>query len=177
MRTRVAKRYALALLGLAADHKQIEEWGAELERLARIVDAPEVLSQIASPELLKAARIEVVSKIVERLGLSFPVRSFAVVLARHGRIDQTAAAAEAYQALMDEKLGRARARLTFATKPEAAEVARVIEGLERMSGKKILPTVEVDGNLLGGVVAQLQGKTYDASLANRLYDAQRRMSV
>lgn len=176
MTTRVAKRYALALLGLAADQNQIEEWGAQLAQFARIIDAPEVLDLIASPELPATARIEAVAKIVERLGLSFPVRSFAVVLARHGRIDQAAAASDAYQVLMDEKLGRARATLSFAAKPNDAEVARVVEGLERMSGKKIIATVELDRSLLGGVVAQLEGKTYDASLKNRLDDAERQMS-
>ena len=176
MTTRVARRYALALLGLAADQNQIEEWGAELARFARIIDAPEVLHVIASPELPATARVEAVAKIVERLQLSFPVRSFAVVLARHGRIDQAAAASAAYQVLMDQKLGRARAALSFAWKPDDAAVARVVQGLERMSGKKIIATVEVDPSLLGGLVARLEGKTYDASLKNRLDDAQRQMS-
>ena len=176
MTTKVARRYALALLGLAADQNQIEEWGAELARFARIIDAPEVLRVVASPELPATARVDAVAKIVERLQLSFPVRSFAVVLARHGRIDQAAAASDAYQVLMDQKLGRARAALSFASKPDDAEVARVIQGLERMSGKKIIATVEVDRSLLGGLIARLEGKTYDASLKNRLDDAQRQMS-
>ena len=34
--SRVAKRYARALLGLSDDRNQLETWGAELERLARI---------------------------------------------------------------------------------------------------------------------------------------------
>ena len=38
--SRVAKRYARALLGLSEDRNQLETWGAELERLARIGDAP-----------------------------------------------------------------------------------------------------------------------------------------
>ena len=87
--SRVAKRYARALLGLSDDHAQLETWGAELERLARIVDAPEIALRLASPELLaRGARCEAMAKIAERLDLSFPLRSFAVVVARHGRIAQ-----------------------------------------------------------------------------------------
>jgi len=83
--SKVAKRYARALLGLASDHAQLEAWGVELERLARIVDAPEIAVQLESPELSQVARLEALSKIAEKLELSFPLRSFAVVVARHGR--------------------------------------------------------------------------------------------
>ena len=39
---RVARRYARALLEVAP-RDQAEKWGAELEKLARIVDSPELL--------------------------------------------------------------------------------------------------------------------------------------
>jgi F-type H+-transporting ATPase subunit delta len=84
--SRVAKRYARALLGLSEDRNQLETWGAELERLARIGDAPEIALRLASPEVSHEARVEALAKIAERLDLSYPLRSLAVVVARHGRI-------------------------------------------------------------------------------------------
>lgn len=173
--SRVAKRYARALLDLAVEQNQLEPWGAELSRLADIVGAPEVAAALDSPELPKAARLAAAAKIAERLELSFPLRSFAVVLARHGRLAEIAAVAHSYQELLDLHLGRARAVLTFATPPSDAEVTRVTEALERACGKKVLATVKVDGALLGGLVAELEGRTYDASLANRLGVLERRL--
>jgi F0F1-type ATP synthase delta subunit len=41
--------------------------------------------------------------------------------------------------------------------------------------KTVIATVKVDQALLGGVVAELEGKIYDGSLATRLSEAQRRM--
>jgi len=84
--SRVARRYARALLELAAEQGQLEPWGAELARLAGVMMAPELALPLSSPELTQQARIEAMAKIAERLNLSFPLRSFAVVLARHGRI-------------------------------------------------------------------------------------------
>ena len=65
--------------------------------------------------------------------------------------------------------------LTFARAPEAQDTEAVVRGLEVMVRKTVIPTVKVDESLLGGVVAELEGKIYDGSLATRLSEAQRRM--
>jgi F-type H+-transporting ATPase subunit delta len=173
---RAAKRYARALIELAVEQNQLEPWGAELARLASTLGAPEVSSLLSSPEIPQQARVQAVSTIAERLNLSFPLRSFAMVVARHGRIDEIAAISDSYQAQLDDYLRRARATLTFAQGPQDDDVNRVVGALENISGKKVIPTVRVDPALLGGVVAELEGKTYDASLATRLEAARRRLS-
>jgi F-type H+-transporting ATPase subunit delta len=172
---RVAKRYALALLEVAP-RDQAEKWGAELEKLAKIVEAPELMSKLASPELSQASREQAMQKIAERLDLSFPLRSFAVVLARHRRIAAIGAVSQSYQDLLDEQLGRERATLTFAMQPDDATVQRVVSGLEAIAGKKIIPTIKIDPALLGGLTAELGGKIYDGSLATRLVEAQHRLA-
>jgi F-type H+-transporting ATPase subunit delta len=174
--SKVARRYAQALLELAAEQGQLEAWGAELERLAQMVSSPELLLRLTSPELADEQRLEAMTLLASRLELSFPLRSFAVVVARHGRIKDMAAISEAYQTLLDQHLGRARATLTFASQPAETDLATVVEGLERLSGKKVIAAVAVDPSLIGGVVAELEGRIYDASLANRLNLMERQMS-
>jgi F-type H+-transporting ATPase subunit delta len=173
--SRVAKRYARALLDLA-DKGTEEQWGAELEHLAAIVESPDLIGRLTSPELSEQSRQEAMAKIAERLNLSFPVRSFAVVIARHGRIRDIAAIAEAYRDLLDQAMGRARATITFAVQPLDDEIKRVVSGLESIAKLKIIPTVKVDAALLGGVTAELGGRIYDGSLATRLEEAQRRLA-
>jgi len=172
---RVARRYARALLEVAP-RDQTEKWGAELEKLAQIVEAPELMLKLISPELSQESREQAMQKIAERLDLSFPLRSFAVVLARHRRIGEIGAVAESYQNLLDQQLGRERATVTFAMQPDDATVQRVVSGLEAIAGKKIIPTIKIDPALLGGLMAELGGKIYDGSLATRLADAQRRLA-
>jgi len=174
--SKVAKRYARALMGLSNDHAQLEVWGAELERLARIVDSPEVAAQLESPTVSHEDRMAALGKIGERLDLSFPVRSFAVVVASHGRVREVAAMAESYARMLDDLMGRGRATLTFAYQPTDEDLARVVSGLEAIAHKKIIPTTKVDASLMGGVIAELEGKIYDGSLASRLADAERRLS-
>ena len=173
--SRVAKRYARALLELA-DKGLEEKWGIELERLAAMADSQELAERLSSPELSEPLRQEAMAKIAERMDLSFPLRSFAVVVARHGRIRELGAMAEAYRDLVDEMLGRERATLTFAIQPSDDEIKRVVAGLEAIAGKKIIPTVKIDAALIGGVTAELGGKIYDGSLASRLDEARRRLA-
>jgi len=172
----VARRYARALADLAADPAQLEGWGAELERLAALMGEHEARLVLESPELSHQARIEAVGRVVERLELSFPLRSFAVVLARHRRLAELAAIAAAYRELTDARLGRARATLTFAREPAPDEVARVVAGLAAIARRTIIPTVKIDAALLGGVIAELEGKTYDGSLATMIAEAERRLA-
>jgi len=174
--SKVAKRYAQALLELAAEQGQLEAWGAELERLAQVISSPELIGRLSSPELPDQTRLEAVTLVAARLDLSFPLRSFAVVVARHGRITSMTAISQAYQDLLDRQLGRARATLTFPTPPSDTDLRMVVEGLERLSGKKIIAAVKVDPGLIGGVVAELEGRTYDASLATRLSVMERQLS-
>ncbi len=174
--SRVAKRYARALIELATDPKQLEAWASELELLAAAAGAPELAEQLATPDLSEEMRVQAIGKIAELLKLSFPLRSFAVVIARHRRIGELTAVSEAYLAMVDEALGRARATLSFARRPSDPEVEAVADGLGAIERKKIIPTVKVDESLLGGVVAELEGRIYDGSLATMLVEAQQRLS-
>jgi F-type H+-transporting ATPase subunit delta len=170
--TRVARRYARALLELA-ERAQAEQWGDELNRLARTVSAPELMLRLSSPQLSQSARQEAMAKIAERLELSYPLRSFAVVVARHGRISELLSISDAYQDLVDDLLGRTRASITFAVEPSDADVARIVAALESIAKKQVVATVRTDPSLLGGAVAELEGRTYDGSLTARLAEAQR----
>jgi F-type H+-transporting ATPase subunit delta len=173
--SRVAKRYARALLGLSNDRRQLEVWGAELERLARVIETPEIAAAFASPEVSISAKIQALATITEKLESSFPVRSFTAVVARHGRIPDLPAVADVYGRMLDELMGRARATLIFAAQPDDSETKRVVDKLEQIAHKQIIPTIKIDGALLGGIIVELEGKTYDGSLTSRLLDAQRRL--
>ncbi|MBF6568258.1 MAG: ATP synthase F1 subunit delta [Candidatus Binataceae bacterium] len=174
--SKVARRYARALIDLASDPGQIEQWGAELGKLSAIVSAPEIKVLFEAPDLSHQARVQAIGIIAERLELSYPLRSFAVVVARHGRVTELPAIVQAYGVMVDQRLKRARATLTFARQPSDAEIDQVVEGLATIAHKTIIPTVKVDETLLGGVIAELEGKIYDGSLATIIAEAEHRLA-
>lgn len=174
--SKVARRYARAMLGLSSERADQEKWGAELEKLTQVIELPEIGAAFSSPEVTPRIKLEAIQKISERLDLSYPMRSFMTVLARHGRVDDVPAIAEAYRVMLDDLMGRARATLTFARAPEPRDVERVVAGLEAIARKKIIPTVNVKPDLIGGVIAEFEGKTYDGSVANRLAEMAHRLA-
>ena len=119
------------------------------------------------------SKIRALATITEKLELSFPVRSFTLVVARHGRILELPAVAEAYSRMLDELMGRARATVIFATQPSDSDISRMVAQLQRIAHKRIIPTIKVDQALVGGAIAELEGKTYDGSLISQLSEAQR----
>jgi F-type H+-transporting ATPase subunit delta len=171
--SKVAKRYARALLGLSNNRNQLELWGSELERLGRMIESPEIDAAFVSPEVSVTAKIQALALVTEKLELSFPVQSFSSVVARHSRIPELPAIAEAYGRMLDELIGRARATLTFATSPSDDDSKKIVSKLARIAHKEIIPTVKIDAGLLGGVIVELEGKTYDGSLTTQLAEAQR----
>jgi F-type H+-transporting ATPase subunit delta len=174
--SKVARRYARALFELAqGDGKRAETWGVELFGLARTLSAPEILPVLQSPQVSQAVRLAIIDRIAEQIGLGYPLRSFALVITRHGRVGEFEAISHAYQELLDRFLGRVRPTLTFAWEPEQAQMQLLVERLGALVGKTIIPAVKVDRSLLGGVIIELEGKIYDGSLATQLELARNRL--
>jgi len=177
MNGKIARRYARALLAVGGeDNAALENLGAALKTLAAAVGTPEIQLRFTAPDFPPEARVHAIDRVAERLGLGFPLRSFAVVVTRHGRLADLPAIAAAYQDQLDARMGRARATLTFARTPADDQVKLVVDGLAAIAHKTIIPTVKVDESLLGGVVAELEGRTYDGSLATMISEAQHRLA-
>jgi len=66
--------------------------------------------------------------------------------------------------------------LIFVTQPSDEDIKRIVSMFEQIGHKQIIPTIRIDQALLGGVVVELEGKTYDGSLTSRLAEAQRRLA-
>jgi F-type H+-transporting ATPase subunit delta len=106
--------------------------------------------------------------VAEQLKLRPIMRDFLSLLADHRRLDQLVGIADQYQKIIDQMLGRVRATITSAT-PLTAEQGEAVTGaLARQTGRTVLVEEQVDPQLLGGVVVDIEGKVYDGSLRTQL---------
>ena len=69
---------------------------------------------------------------------------------------------------VDARIGRVRATITTAKALPAADLAAIVAGLEKKTGKKVVPEVEIDPLLIAGVQARVGGLIYDASVKAQL---------
>jgi F-type H+-transporting ATPase subunit delta len=172
----LAKRYARALASVASEERRLEEVGAELERTADWLADPELATALAAPNLGPAARRGLIGSITESLGLSELTTNFLGLLAQRNRLGQFRSIGDAYRAIVDRELGRVRARIHSAEPLSPASLAELNRVLDGICGKKVLPSVEVDSALIGGLTVEIEGRVYDGSVRTQLEHLTRAMA-
>lgn len=166
--TPAARRYAKALLELAREQKAEEAVGQELSHIATALADPEV-AQILMRQTPSAKGNKVlVDQLVTSLSPHPLIANFLRVLAENDRLTALADIGETYQTLLEEALGKIRVRIKSAAPLSKKELQSVVEAFGRLTKKTVIPTTEVDPDLLGGIVVTIAGQVYDASLKSQL---------
>jgi F-type H+-transporting ATPase subunit delta len=78
--------------------------------------------------------------------------------------------------LLNEAKGRVEAKVVSASTLDAAMVERMRERLRGISGKEVVLQQEIDPQLLGGLLVELEGKIYDGSVRTQLEKMKQRMA-
>jgi F-type H+-transporting ATPase subunit delta len=90
------------------------------------------------------------------------------VVIDHRRIHELPAILEAFDNLLDERLGFVRADVTSATPLDDPQRMELEAELSRLAGKKAKLTFTIDPALIGGVVARVGSVLYDGSVRGHL---------
>lgn len=165
----LARRYARAILDVGQDKGIAEKLAAEVADLAASYAGSRDLAEaLGNPVFPRAQRRAVLEAVLARAGVSTETRNFSLLLLDRERIGALPAIARELGVMLDEKLGRVRAKLTSARPLGPEQVAQIQAQLERASGKKLILESAEDPALLGGVVAQLGDLVYDGSVRSQL---------
>ncbi len=161
--------YAKALLGAAEKvgkselvvdelNSVVDDLLTKLPRLEAVLVAPRVALDVKTGMLDKALR----GKVSEEL------LNFLKVLARHGRFNCIQAIQQAAGEQLNEMRGRLEVRLRSAEPLDQASLSLVTERLRAVLQRDIDLQVEVDSELIGGMLLRIGDTVYDGSVANRL---------
>lgn len=167
MESRVAKKYATALFLLARQRKIEEEVWADISVLGNVLKADRrLLKVIAAPQIPDENKHELVRAVLA--GAHVAVLNFILFVIDKGRTEYIPRMIEVYGQLFDEARGIVEAEITSAVPLSEAEVGRIVQRLERLSGKKVRHRTEVDPEILGGVVVIIGGEIIDHSVRHDL---------
>lgn len=171
----VARRYARAFFEIAVEEKQVDEFAAELHRLQIAVEAAgnEVQSVLGNPTFTLAERRSLLERILPDLKLHHSTRNFARLLLDKGRFNHLAGIHQAYQEMADEAANRVRVEVIASGEMSTPMRDAVSRALAASTGKHVVLNTRVDPSLLGGIVARVGSRVYDASLQTRLDNIQR----
>lgn len=160
-----ARRYAEALLGLAADERAVKQFRASLEQLATVFDRP-TIAALRDPAVPVQRRRDALAAALRDEPAA--VRSLFVLLLERDRIAIVPQIARALEDIVDQREGIAKARITTAVELRDQEREDLVRQLERRSRKKLRATFAVDRGLIGGARVQIGDHLIDASLSAKL---------
>ena len=177
MNGRLGKRYARALFDLAREEHSLAAYGEELGRSLAAFEEPRLQPLLLSPAIDAGVRLQTVKAVVAALGVARTVGNLIVLLAERDRLRILPDVARWYETLLDQELGRVRATLRAAAPLGTAERTELIDLARRLTGgREVIATTEVDPDLLGGVVLDIEGTVYDGSLKAQLARVSKEMT-
>jgi len=91
-----------------------------------------------------------------------------LVLTEEGRAGELEETEREFERFLADETGRLSLELATAVELSDEEAGRIVQQIERASGRNVEATRRVDPDLLGGVVLQVGSLRLDASLRGRL---------
>jgi F-type H+-transporting ATPase subunit delta len=166
----VGTRYAKALLDIVMGSGADAQKGLDdLRAIVSLIDtAPDLKTALLSPAVSPSRKRAVVGRLIEPMQVQRPVRNLIFVVIDHRRVTQLHAIVEAYEALLDERLGLVRAEISSAHDLDASQRAALEAELSRIAKKKAKAQYTINPALIGGVMARVGGIVYDGSVRGEL---------
>jgi F-type H+-transporting ATPase subunit delta len=165
----IAERYARALLDIAAEDGNIEQYTQDIQRFDELLDAStEARLVLSNPAIPMTTRQAIVSKLVEHLKLSKNTSNFIRLLVERGRIRVLKHIVRAFLRGSDALAGRVHGRVLCAHPLTPSQLERLSQAMSKLLNLKAILEPEVNPDLIGGVRIEIAGQTFDGTLRNHL---------
>jgi F-type H+-transporting ATPase subunit delta len=165
--TTVARPYAEAAFKLANEAGALAKWSEMLSALAQVSADARVRAAVADPNQPDAKVAGLFISILSGR-LDAQAENFVRVLAQNGRLDLLPEMRTQFEALKNEREGVVEAEVHSAFELSDAQLADLVQRLEKKTGRKVRAKVSVDRELIGGVKLVLGDKVIDGSARAQL---------
>ena len=162
----IARPYAEAAFGLADAAGALPQWSAALARLAEATTSPDIQQLLGNPKI--SARQ--LSELLLAVGgdSSAEMRNFVALLVESKRVPALPSVRDFFEAFKNEREGTVDAIIESAFPLDEAQLAGLVNDLERRFARKIRAEVSVDKDLIGGVRVTVGDEVIDGSVRGKL---------
>lgn len=168
MITEVARRYARAFYDLAKVAKNQDAVFAELRVLRDAMKSDKAITDfVASPLIPPDQKLAAIKGALNGK-VSAEVFNGMLLLAEKNRLGSFSEIVDAFEEISDEDHGVTRGSVRSAVALSAEARKQIEETVSKVTKKKVILTFTEDPTLLGGMVAQVGGWTFDDSLETHL---------
>ena len=163
----VARPYAEAAFRLADGAGALGKWSEMLAALGQVAADARVSAAIGDPSLSDA---KVAGMFISILSgkLDGAAENFVRVLAENDRLALLPEIRTQFEALKNEREGGVEAEVLSAFELSEAQVADLVQRLEKKMGRKVRARVSLDRELIGGIKVVLGDKVIDGSARAQL---------
>lgn len=165
----VSSVYAKAVFELGKEKNQLDSILSEIKSFAELVQSSSQLRAVLSGSGFDPnARKAVLDAVLQSVKVSGIVHKLLELLVARGRMEALPDLVTELESLVEASNGVQVGVVTSAIELGQEEVNVLANTLGKRIGSKVKLTQKVDPTLLGGMVATVSGKTYDASLRTQL---------
>ena len=165
--TTLARPYAKAAFEYAIEAKQLAEWSELLGFVTQVVSDESMQKLLNSPHLTKDdqqdAMLKVCSDIQDQQAINF-----IKLLAQNGRLVALPEIEVLFNFLRSEFEKTVDAKITSATELSEKQITQIKEKLGVKLGRQVEASVEVNADLLGGLIIKAEDLVIDGSVRGQL---------
>ena len=173
-----SRRYAKALLAIAVEDNSIDSLAGELDRVIEAITAEGnmLLGALENPVVTAEERANVLNAVLPRLQLGPIATNFLMLVSDRGRFGLVPEIIDVFRGMVDERSGRIRVAVTTVEPLTPQLEGEIRAAFEKATGKAVILDSSIDPSLIGGLVARIGSKVYDASIRSRLEDIKHRLT-
>jgi len=167
--TILANRYAKALFSVAKEDDSFDAISKALNEVSELFDqVPEVKDGLTNPLYPVEVRAKVMDHIISNLDTNAVMKNFLNLVIIKKRADVLPEIAHAFQSLVDGHRNICQGSVVSAMELSDELKQKVQATLEKITGKKVVLSAEVDPAVIGGIIAQVGDLVLDGSIRTQL---------
>ncbi len=164
----IAERYAKAMMDVIKG-SAVDNIIAELKQISTIVEnSDELKKTFYNPSIAMKFKKNILSRLLDRLKPDASAKNFIYLILRKNRIRYLGKIVLALENLSDKITNRAKIRIKTALKLDEKEVETLKKRFAEFTKKDIMLDIQVEPELIGGIVAQIGSTVFDGSIKNQL---------
>src|SRR5688572_588116 len=166
--TTIARNYAEALIALARKANDLDGWGGSLNGVVTAMEGDVRLRNfLEAPQISAAQKSAVIGKAFGPRLPKMMVRFLQKLIQNRRQMLLPQIAIE-YGNLVDETTGRVHAQVTVSREVSDGERNAIAAQLSRAFAKTVVPHIDVNPAILGGVIVRVGDRVMDGSVRKRL---------
>jgi len=164
-----AGRYATALFDLAKETGAVDAVVADLATFDALIDAHEDMQRfVRSPVFSAEDQVRALQPILDKIGVKGLAQKFLLLVATQRRLFAVRQMVKDLRQLVDQERGVVRATVTLAETPSSKALDAIKASLKDVAGAGAEIDLEIDPEIIGGIIVQIGSKMVDSSLRTKL---------